>query len=156
MRRFVVACCLILALSSSVAYSQETVATGWQLTPELVDAYREYAIARQQLIQYRQVTLPLKRQMITDATAQTRLEIAVLNRRLRDYQPFLVVGDYSPVRTAAENDLLTRNAAAQRLRQLQDADIALMRFSGESDELYQYDVLRAALRVRAAHAALGQ
>ena len=31
-----------------------------------------------------------------------------------------------------------------------------MRFSGETDELYQYDVLRAALRVRAAHAALGQ
>ena len=156
MRWFVVACCLILSASSSVAHSQETVTTGWQLTPELVDAYREYAIARQQLIQYRQVTLPLKRQMITNATAQTRLEIAVLNRRLTDYQPFLAVGDYSPVRTAAENDLLTRNAAAQRLRQLQDADIALMRFSGESDELYQYDVVRAALRVRAAHAALGQ
>jgi hypothetical protein len=155
MRRFGVAFSIVLLLPL-VACAQKTVATGWQLTPELVDAYREYAIARQQLIQYRQVALPHKRQMLADATAQTRLEIAVLNRRLTDYQPFLAVGDYSPVRTAAENDLLTRSAATQRLRQLQDADIALMRFSVESDELYQYDVLRAALRVRAAHAALGQ
>ena len=155
MRRFVIASSFALLLSIA-AHAQETVATGWRLTPELVDAYREYAIARQQLIHYRQVTLPLKRQTIADAMGQTQLEIAVLNRRLTDYQPFLAVGDYSPVRTAAENDLLTRNVAAQRLRQLQDADIALMRFSGESDELYQYDVLRAALQVRAAHAALGQ
>ena len=128
----------------------------WRLTPELVDAYREYAVARQQLIYYRQVTLPQKRQVITNATAQTQLELAVLNRRLVDYRPFLSVGDYSPVRTAAENELLLRNATAQRLRQCQDAEIALMRFGGERDELYQYDVLRAAIRVRQVQAALGQ
>lgn len=156
MRRFIVAGCLILSLSCVAAKAQETAAAGWQLTPELVDAYREYALARQQLIRYRQVTLPLKRQMLTDATEQTQLELAVLNRRLTDYRPFLAVGDYSPVRTAAENDFLNRNLTTQRLRQLQDEEIALMRFSGETDELYQYDVLRAALRVRAAHAALGQ
>jgi hypothetical protein len=156
MRQFVVAGCFVLSLSCAAAQAQETVAPGWQLTPELVEAYRDYAIARQQLIRYRQVTLPLKRQMLADATQQTQLELAVLNRRLADYRPFLVVGEYSPVRTAAENDFLTRNLTAQRLRQLQDEDIALMRFSGGTDELYQYDVLRAALRVRAAHAVLGQ
>ena len=156
MRQFVLAGCLMLLLSRAAAQAQETVASGWQLTPELADAYRDYALARQQLIRYRQVTLPLKRQLLTDATEQTQMELAVLNRRLIDYRPFLAVGDYSPVRTAAENDFLTRNLTSQRLRQLQDEEIALMRFSSESDELYQYDVLRAALRVRAAHAALGQ
>jgi hypothetical protein len=147
---------LILVLSLPLACHAQEPVTGYALTPELVDAYRDYAIARQQLIYYRQVTLPMKRQMVSDATAQTKLEIAVLNRRLNDYQPFLAVGDYSPVRTAAEDVLLTRNAAAQRLRQLQDADLALMRFSGDSDELYQYDVLRAVVRVRAAQAAAAQ
>ncbi|MDZ4659745.1 MAG: hypothetical protein SH868_19395 [Bythopirellula sp.] len=158
MRRFVAACGLVLSLSLAVNAQEntESVATGWRLTPELADAYREYALARQQLIRYRQVTLPTKRQAVADATQQTQWELAVLNRRLADYRPFLAVGDYSPVRTAAENDFLNRNATAQRLRQLQDDDIALMRFSGETDELYQYDVLRAALRVRAAQAALGQ
>jgi hypothetical protein len=147
---------LILVLSLPLACHAQEPVTGYALTPELVDAYRDYAIARQQLIYYRQVTLPMKRQMVSDATAQTKLEIAVLNRRLNDYQPFLAVGDYSPVRTAAEDVLLTRNAAAQRLRQLQDADLALMRYSGENDELYQYDVLRAVVRVRAAQAAAAQ
>jgi hypothetical protein len=147
--------CLLLLPFTPVGNAQEYAST-WQLTPEIVDAYREYAVARQQLIHYRQVTLPMKRQVLQDATAQTKWELAVLNRRLADYQPFLRVGDYSPVRTAAENDFLTTNLAAQRLRQLQDSEIALMRFSGETDELYQYDVLRAAVRVRAARAALGQ
>jgi hypothetical protein len=154
MRRLLLACCFVLLLPF-VSRAQEPV-TGYQLTPELVDAYRDYAIARQQLIYYRQVALPMKRQLVSDATAQTKLELAVLNRRLTDYGPFLAVGDYSSVRTAAENDLLTRNLAAQRLRQLEDADLALMRFGGETDELYQYDVLRAAIRVRAAQAAAAQ
>jgi hypothetical protein len=98
----------------------------------------------------------MKRQAASDAIQQTGLEIAVLNRRLRDYGPVLRLGEYSPVRTAAENDLVTRNLAVQQLRQLQDEDIVLMRFSGETDELYQYDVLRAALRVRMAQSVLGQ
>jgi hypothetical protein len=148
--------CLLMLMSTELLRAQDMVGQGVPLTLELVDAYREYAIARQQLVRYRRVILPMKRQAAADALQQTRLEIAVLNRRLRDYEPVLLVGDYSPVRTAAENDLLTRNLAAQRLRQLQDDDIALMRFSGETDEFYQYDVLRAALRVRAAQAMLGQ
>jgi hypothetical protein len=154
MRCLLLACCLVFSLPF-VCHAQEPV-TGYALTPELVDAYRDYAIARQMLIHYRQVTLPMQRQIVSDATAQTKLEIAVFNRRLNDYQPFLAVGDYSPVRTAAEDVLLTRNQAARRLRQLQDADLALMRFSGENDELYQYDVLRAVVRVRAAQAAAAQ
>jgi hypothetical protein len=152
--RCLLAICLLLSLSL-VSHAQEPVA-GYQLTPELIDAYRDYAIARQQLIYYRQVTLPMKRQLVSDSKAQTKLELAILNRRLNDYAPFLAVGDYSPIRTAAENDVLTRNLAAQRLHQLEDADLALMRFSGGTDELYQYDVLRAAIRVRAAQAAAAQ
>jgi hypothetical protein len=145
--------CLLVLMSTEFVRAQETVVP---LTPELVDAYREYTLARQQLIRYRQVILPMKQRAAANAVDQTRLEIAVLNRRLRDYEPVLRLGEFTPVQTAAENDLLTRNLAVQRLRQLQDDDIALMRFSGETDELYQYDVLRAALRVRLAQAALGQ
>jgi hypothetical protein len=148
--------CLTLLMSVELAGAQEIVAQGPPLTLELVDAYRDYAIARQQLIRYRQVILPMKRQLAVDALEQTHLELAVLDRRLRDYVPALQIGEHSPVRTAAENDLLSRNAARQRLRRLQDEDIALMRFSGETDELYQYDLLRAALRVRMAQAALMQ
>jgi hypothetical protein len=153
--RVLIACLLVL-VSAGFVRAQEEVQAGVLLTQELVDAYREYAIARQQLIRYRQVILPMKRQAAADAVEQTRLEIAVLNRRLRDYDPVLRLGEFTPVQTAAENDLMTRNLAVQRLRQLQDDDMALMRFSGETEELYQYDVLRAALRVRLAQAALGQ
>jgi hypothetical protein len=153
MRRLL-ACLLMLMISAAVR-GQETISSGIQLTPEVVDAYREYAIARQRLLQYRQVVLPIKQQTVADAIDQTRWELAVLDRRLRDSAPFLRVGEYSPVRTAVENDFLTRNLAAQRLRQLQDQGIALMRFSGETDELYQFDVLRAALRIREARAAAG-
>ncbi len=156
MRRLLIGCCLIFSSAAVHAQQLQTVAGVQPVTPELVDAYREYAIARQQLIHYRQVTLPLKRQMLADATQLAQLQVAVLNRRLADYRPFLAVGEYSPVRTAAENDLVARELTTQRLRQLQEEELALMRFAGESDELYQYDVLRAALRVRAAHAVLGQ
>lgn len=157
--RLLLVVCVAFGMCSSFASAQENLPQGTTaivLTPELVDAYRDYALARQQLIEYRQVTLPMKRQALADATVQTRLELAVLNRRLADYRPFLRVGDYSPVRTAAENDFLTRNLTAQQLKQLQEADLALMRYSGEADELYQYDVLRAAVRVYAARAAQGQ
>lgn len=148
--------CLLVLISAELVRAQEVVGQGVPLSLELVDAYRDYAIARQQLVRYRQVTLPMKRQAAADAIDQTQFEIAVLNRRLRDYVPVLRLGEFTPVQTAAENDLLTRNLAVQRLRQLQDDEIALVRFSGESDELYQYDVLRAALRVRMARAAFGQ
>lgn len=154
--RWVIACLLVSFSASVVRAEGEVVQPVILLTPELVDAYRDYAIARQQLVRYRQVILPAKQQMTADAINQTRWEIAILNRRLRDYDPFLRLGEYSPVRTAAENDFLTRNLAVQRLRQLQDDEISLMRFSGDTDELYQYDVLRAAMRVRAAQAMSGQ
>jgi hypothetical protein len=147
---------LLVLISAGLVSAQEAVGPGIPLTLELVDAYREYALARQQLVRYRQVILPMKRQATYAAIDQARLEIAVLNRRLRDYESVLRLGEYSPVRTAAENDLLNRNLAVQRLRQLQDDDIALMRYSGETDELYQYDVLRAALRVRSALASTGE
>lgn len=142
--------CLLVLVAGSYVHGQQSVGQGIALTPELVEAYREYAVARQRLIRYRQVELPANRQSVSDAIDQTRWEIAVLNRRLRDYGPALRLGEYSPVRTAAEGDFLTRNLAAQRLRQLRDDEIALMRFSGAADELYQYDLLRAVLQVRAA------
>lgn len=148
--------CLLVLVAVSYVRAQENVGQGVVLTPELVEAYREYAIARHQLIRYRQVTLPAKRQTISAAIDQARWEIAILNRRLRDYGPALRLGEHSPVRTAAENDFLARNLTADRLRQLEDAEIALMRFSGAADELYQYDLLRAVLQVQAARTLAGQ
>ncbi len=121
---------------------------------ELVDAYHEYALARQNLVWYRQVILPQQRQTATDAIQQTTAEAQVLRRRLRDYQPFLAVGRHSPVRTAAENAHLNLLATEQSRRHWQDEETALMRFSGEVDKLYRYEVLRAALRVQAARAAI--
>ena len=49
--------CLLVVLVADAARAQETVGQGVPLTVELVDAYREYAIARQQLIRYRQVVV---------------------------------------------------------------------------------------------------
>lgn len=145
--------CLVIVLAAGWGRAHEPVGLGTFVTPELATAYRDNAVARQQLIRYRQVTLPLKRQAVAAAIEQTRWEIALLNRRLRDYAPALRVGEFSPARTAAENDMVYLNAALQHLRMLQDEEIALMRFSGATDELYQYDVVRAELRVQAARAA---
>ena len=48
-----------------------------------------------------ETTLPQHRQLLNQQVKATEAEIAMLKRRLRDYEPFLRVGDYSPARTAA-------------------------------------------------------
>ena len=123
---------------------------GTTLTPELVSAYRDLAVARQRLVNYRQSTLPQQRQDLQDATHMLSLRAQILRRRLADYEPFLAVGDYSPVRTAAENDWLELRHTEQRLQQVREQELTQMRQSGTCDDLYVYDVLLAALRVRAA------
>ena len=152
MRRLIAG--LLVLLAAERIDAQETAVVAMPLTPDLVEAYHEYAVARHNLIYYRQVTAPMKRQAVAAAMDRTRRDIAVLDRRLRSYAPVLLAGEFTPADTAAENDWLVRRQAAERLSYLQDQDIALMRLQGSTDELYQYEVLRAALRVRAAHAAL--
>lgn len=115
---------------------------------EVLAAYLDYATARQNLIEYRQVVVPRERQSVADASEITAAQIRILQRRLADYRPFLAVGEYSPVRTAAENDALALKVAGQNLRHLQDARIAQMRFAGNPDRLYQQQLLLAAYRLQ--------
>ena len=118
------------------------------VTPELVDAHRDYQLARMRWQQYRLVELPRQRRALADQTRLLDAEARVLRRRVRDYRPFLEVGRYSPARTAAENDRLALVSTEQRLRQLREERINAMRFSGQQAQLYELDVLRAALRLR--------
>lgn len=161
MHRFFCGCLLVLvhvAIRLPIVRAAEPTVfqiNGVLLTPELVDAYRDYALARQQLLRYRQVVLPLQRQELDRAGELTSKQIAVLVRRLRDYNPFLAVGDYSPVRTAAENDNLALVAAKQNLERIRAEKIALMRYGYLTDEVLQIDVVRAVLRVHSARRALG-
>ncbi len=158
MHRFLLTILLLILLSPSVEAQQQQSLTinGVPLTPELVEAYRDLAIARQRLVHYRQVIQPQKQQALEDAIRLSAAEIAVLQRRLVDYEPFLAVGDYSAVRSAAEYDWLALISEQQNLRELRDKEIAQMRFRGETDDLYVYDVLRAAMRVRVAYASAGR
>lgn len=146
--RLLFSLCIILCFAGLTHAQQPYSPIGYQVTPEIVDAYHQLAMARWQLNYYRQIQLPQQREVINNAVKLAELQTAILNRRLTDYRPFLAVGQYSPVRTAAENDLVAREIAANQLRHLQEKQINVMRFSGEIDELYQYDVLRAALRIQ--------
>lgn len=122
------------------------------VTLELIQAHQEYQLAKLRRHEYRFVTLPRERRQLDDHVRLTEAEIAVLRRRLRDYRPFLQVGQYSVVRTAAENHGLALVAAEQRLRQLKDTKIGLMRFTRQNNQLYQLDVLQAATRLALAKA----
>ncbi len=126
------------------------------ITPELVKAHHAYQLARLRWQQYRFVELPRQRQLLDNEVRLNESEIHVLRRRLRDYRPFLQVGRYSPVRTAAENDRLALQATEQQLRLLKNERINLMRYSRQNGELYQLDVLRTAQRVRQLVAQAGQ
>lgn len=156
MRRFVMTSLLLLIFGCSTVQAQsnaEWKINGVTLTPELVNAYHELAVARQRLIYYRQVSLPQQQRVLEDASRLSAAQILVLRRRLVDYEPFLAVGDYSAIRSEAEFDRLSLLAAQQNLRQLREQELAEMQFRGEKDNLYVYDVLRAAIQVRAAYAA---
>lgn len=135
---------------------QNVVSVGQVVTLDLIDAHREYQAAKLRMHEYRFVTLPQQRLLLDQQIKLTSAEIAVLNRRLRDYQPFLRVGDYSPVRTAAESHGLALIVAGQRLQQIKDGQRALLRLSRQQGQLYRLDVLRASTRMSLAKGALVQ
>jgi len=147
MRLSIMSVCLLLLLSSASAVSAEEVVKGQPvITPELVAAQQDLISARRQARDYQFVTLPAARRAIEEQKRLTTLEIQILRGRLRDYRPFLRVGEYSPVRTAAESHLLSLVAAEGRLRQIRDDQIALMRSSRQQLRLYNLEVLQAATR----------
>jgi len=126
----------------------EAVPTPIVITPELIEAYQAYQLAQLRWQQYRLVELPRQRQLLDGQVRLLDSELQVLKRRWRDYRPFLLVGDYSPVRTAAENNRLTLQATEQQLKLLKNERINLMRFRRQHGQLYRLEVLRAATRVR--------
>ncbi|NOZ38753.1 MAG: hypothetical protein GXP24_00830 [Planctomycetes bacterium] len=137
---------------SAAAYAEEvaseTTSAPITITPELVEAHHAYQLAQLRWQRYRFAELPRQRQRLDDQVRLLESELQVLKRRLRDYRPFLQVGRYSPVRTAAENNRLALQATEQQLKLLKHERIHLMRFSHQNTRLYQLDVLRTAARVR--------
>ena len=150
---------LVLGVIPSASYSvqaeetitspqaEEAIPSGQIVTLELIDAHREYQAARMRLQEYRFVKLPQQRLLLDQHAKLTKTEIVMLKRRLHDYEPFLSVGEYSPVRTAAESHRLALLAAEQRLRQIEDGQRALLRLNRQQSQLYRLDVLRAATRI---------
>jgi len=119
------------------------------ITPELVEAHQAYQLAQLRWQQYRFVDLPRQRQLLKDQLRLGESEIQVLKRRKRDYRPFLLVGQYSPVRNDAEDNQLALLAVEQQVRLLRTERINLMRYSRQNARLYQLEVLRSAARVLA-------
>ncbi len=137
-----------MIVSEVVAAPIATPATSIEVTPELIEAYQAYKLAHLRWQRYRFVELPRQRQLLDSQARLADTEISILKRRQRDYQPFLLSGSYSPVRTAAENNRLALQATKQQLKLLKDERINLMRYSRQNAQLYQLDVVRAAARVR--------
>ncbi len=134
---------LLLNCSSAVRAEEEQVV----VTPELVEAHHGLKSARLQVHEYQFVTLPAARRALDQEKRLAQAEIQILRGRLRDYRPFLRVGEYSPVRTAAQSHRLSLLAAEGRLRQLQDDRIALMRSRRQQARLYNREVLHAAAQL---------
>ena len=118
------------------------------ITPELIEAHHAHQLALLRWQQYRFVELPRQRQLLDGQARMLDSHISVLRRRQRDYRPFLRVGDYSPVRTAAENNGLALQSTELQRKLLKDEQINLMRYSRQNGQLYQLDVKRTAARVR--------
>ncbi len=119
------------------------------VTSELVAAHRAVVEAKLRWQQYRFATLPQQRRQLDATVRSSEAEIQILHRRLKDYRPFLQTGRYSPVRTAAESYRLTLLASEQKLAQLKEQRIALMRYSRQNSQLYQLDILQATARLTA-------
>ena len=163
MRNFLAIAFLVtVALAGRSLQAEETIvgvpvaraASGQVLTVELIQAHQEYQLAKLRRHEYRFVTLPWQRRELDNQIKFSEAEIAVLHRRLRDYRPFLLVGDYSPVRTVAESDHLALIAARQRLGQLKNERVGLLRLTRQHNQLYQLDVLQAATRLALARRAV--
>jgi len=124
------------------------------VTVELIQAHREYQLAKLRMHEYRFVTLPRQRRNLAEQIKFTEAEIAVLHRRLRDYRPFLRVGEFSPVRTAVQEHRLALVDAEQQLGRLKDERLGLLRLTRQHSQLYQLDVLQAATRLALARRAV--
>lgn len=133
-----------LRAAESEAVQGQKVAKPIVLTPELIAAHRNYQQAQLKWRNYRFYKLPQQRKVLDQQVRLAEAEIRVLKRRVRDYRPFLQVGEFSPVRTAAENDRLALLETEQQLKLLRDQRIHLMRAGRQHGELYQLEVLRTA------------
>ena len=138
---------LLLSGSSAVGAEEEQAERRQVIAPELVEAYYALQSARLQVHEYQFVTLPATRRALDQEQRLAQAEIQILSGRLRDYRPFLRVGQYSPVRTAAESHQLSLLAAEGRLQQLQDERIVLMRSSRKQYTLLNLEVLHAVARL---------
>lgn len=145
---------LLQAEETFIGVSVAEAASPQALTLELIQAHHDYQLAKFRRHEYRFVTLPQQRRALDNQIKFAEAEIAILHRRLRDYRPFLQVGRYSPVQTAAENHRLALIAAEQRLGQFKAAQVGLLRLTRQRNQLYQLDVLRAATRFAQARRAL--
>lgn len=147
MRPLVTTASLLLLLACwgiPSACAQEEVRGRLVITPELVDAHIAFKAAQTRVRNYQHVVLPTARRRLNEQIRLTATEVDVLRGRLRDYRPFLRVGEYSPVRTAAESHLLALVDAEQRLAQLRDDRIALMRTTRQQYDFYNLEIVRAA------------
>lgn len=138
---------LLLNGSPAVGADKEQAERRPVITPELVAAHHTLQLARLRVHEYQFVTLPAARRALDSQKRLAQAEIQILRGRLRDYRPFLRVGEYSAVRTVAESHQLSLLAAEGQLRQLQDERIALMRSSRQQYTLHNLEVLRAAARL---------
>ena len=136
----------VLSLSAHRATAAEEVPGRVVITPELVDAHIALKQAQARVRNYQHVVLPTAQRRLSEQIRLTEAEIGVLKRRSRDYRRFLRVGEYSPVRTAAESHALALLDAEQRLRRLKDDRINLMRTTRQQYDFQNLEIVRAAVR----------
>ena len=79
-----------------------------------------------------------------------------MQRRLRDYRPFLRFDEYPVVRTAADSHELALLSAQSRYRQLRDARINQVRYMRQNYQLLRLEVLAAATRLAEVKHSLSQ
>jgi hypothetical protein len=141
---------LVIATFCSAARAQQPQPRGAALpSREWLAAYADYLAARNQANNFRWVALPQIRQGLANEQKLVDQEIAVLERRVAAYGQFLLVGEYSPAYTAAENYALALAEARQRRDLLRRDRIALMRTAPQQSQLHQIELVRSAMTLRA-------
>lgn len=145
--RYLIACLILSCCSIAEVRAEEEIQGRVLITSELVDAHIAYKAAQARVRNYQHIVLPQARRALNEQIRLTETEINVLRGRLRDYRRFLRVGEYSPVRTAAESHLLSLVDAEQRLRKLKDDRIALMRTTRQQFDMQNLEIVRAAARL---------
>ena len=145
--RCTLACLALLVSFSAPLHAEEEVQGRVVITSKLVEAHMSLKAAQAQVRNYQHIVLPTARRALDEQIKLTQTEINVLSGRLRDYRQALHIGEFSPVRTAAESHLLALVDAQNRLRQLKDDRIALMRTTRQQYDMYNLEILRAAARL---------